>query len=77
MYNIFKQKIILMFSGIQMLSLLVPILVDCLLEGSSLKQANKYCKVLHEQSLQWLTKIGPQYPQVRQFFKVFFVSSDH
>lgn len=48
---------------IQMLSLLVPILVDCLLEGPSLKQANKFCRALHDHSLQWLTKIGPQYPQ--------------
>ncbi|XP_067013409.1 HEAT repeat-containing protein 5B [Anabrus simplex] len=48
---------------IQMLTLLVPILVNCLLEGSALKQANKYCHVLHEQSLCRLMKIGPQYPQ--------------
>ncbi|XP_014249011.1 HEAT repeat-containing protein 5B isoform X1 [Cimex lectularius] len=48
---------------IQMLKMLVPELVDCLLEGPSLKEANKYCKYLHDQSLSWLMKIGPQFPQ--------------
>ena len=47
-----------------MLTLLVPILVNCLLEGPALKEANNLARVLHEQSLQKLMKIGPQYPQV-------------
>ncbi|XP_039288533.1 HEAT repeat-containing protein 5B isoform X2 [Nilaparvata lugens] len=48
---------------IQMLSMLVPIVIDCLLEGPALKEANRFCKSLHEQALQLLMKIGPQYPQ--------------
>ncbi|XP_034252934.1 HEAT repeat-containing protein 5B isoform X2 [Thrips palmi] len=49
--------------GIQMLSLLVPVLINFLLEGPALKDASKPCQTLHERSLQWLMKIGPQYPQ--------------
>ncbi|RZF35276.1 hypothetical protein LSTR_LSTR014265 [Laodelphax striatellus] len=49
--------------GIQMLSMLVPIVIDCLLEGPALKEANRFCRSLHEQALQVLMKIGPQYPQ--------------
>ncbi|XP_054269957.1 HEAT repeat-containing protein 5B-like isoform X2 [Macrosteles quadrilineatus] len=45
---------------IQMLSLLVPILVDYLLESPS---ANKHLWTLHEHCLQMLKQIGPQYPQ--------------
>lgn len=57
-----------------MLKMLVPELVDCLLEGPALKEANKYCKALHEQSLNWLMKIGPQYPQVILIsMKLFFL----
>lgn len=48
-----------------MLTLLVPILVNCLLEGPALKEANNFSRVLHDQCLQKLMKIGPQYPQVR------------
>lgn len=48
---------------IQMLTLLVPILVNCLLEGPALKEANNFNRVLHDQCLQKLMKIGPQYPQ--------------
>ncbi|XP_075228223.1 HEAT repeat-containing protein 5B isoform X2 [Lycorma delicatula] len=48
---------------IQMVSILVPILVSCLLEGPALKEANKYCRCLHDHCLQLLMKIGPQYPQ--------------
>lgn len=51
-------------SGIQMLKLLVPVLVNCLLEGLALKEANKYSKTLHEHCLQSLMVIGPQYPEV-------------
>lgn len=48
-----------------MLTLLVPILISFLLEGSQLRSATKFTLQLHEQSLQWLMKIGPKYPQVR------------
>lgn len=46
-----------------MLKLLVPILVNCLLEGLALKEANKYTRALHEHCLQALKVIGPQYPE--------------
>ncbi|KAK9890049.1 hypothetical protein WA026_008857 [Henosepilachna vigintioctopunctata] len=49
---------------IQMLTLLVPVLISYLLEGQTLKSANKFSVKLHEASLQWLMKIGPKYPQV-------------
>ncbi|XP_021938507.1 HEAT repeat-containing protein 5B isoform X3 [Zootermopsis nevadensis] len=52
-----------LMQGVQMLTLLVPILVNCLLEGPALKEANNFTRILHEQSLQKLMKIGPQYPQ--------------
>jgi len=59
--------------GIQMLTLLVPILVNCLLEGPALKEANNFNRVLHDQCLQKLMKIGPQYPQVwLSILKVFY-----
>lgn len=48
-----------------MLTLLVPILISFLLEGNQLRSATKFTVQLHEQSLQWLMKIGPKYPQVR------------
>ncbi|XP_023717362.1 HEAT repeat-containing protein 5B isoform X2 [Cryptotermes secundus] len=48
---------------IQMLTLLVPILVNCLVENSALKEANNFTRILHDHSLQKLMKIGPQYPQ--------------
>lgn len=47
-----------------MLTLLVPILINYLLEGDELQQATKYQASLHQQSFQWLNKIGPKYPQV-------------
>lgn len=50
--------------GIQMLTLLVPILINYLLEGDELQRATKYQASLHQQSFQWLNKIGPKYPQV-------------
>lgn len=46
-----------------MLTLLVPILINYLLEGQALRSANKYSLTLHDTSLQWLMKIGPKYPQ--------------
>ncbi|KOC63073.1 HEAT repeat-containing protein 5B [Habropoda laboriosa] len=48
---------------IQMLTLLVPILINYLLEGDQLQHASKYQLSLHQQSFQWLNKIGPKYPQ--------------
>ena len=53
------------FTGIQLLTLLVPILIGFLLDSPShsLKSNSKYCGQLHEQSLQWLMRIGPKYPQ--------------
>ncbi|KAG7212607.1 hypothetical protein KM043_012898 [Ampulex compressa] len=48
---------------IQMLTLLVPILINYLLEGDQLVHASKYQLSLHQQSFQWLNKIGPKYPQ--------------
>lgn len=51
-------------TGIQMLTLLVPILISFLLEPNQLRTSSKFCIQLHEQSLSWLMKVGPKYPQV-------------
>lgn len=51
-----------------MLTLLVPILINYLLEGEELQRATKYQTSLHQQSFQWLNKIGPKYPQVNRTF---------
>ncbi|XP_017846517.1 HEAT repeat-containing protein 5B isoform X2 [Drosophila busckii] len=48
---------------IQMLTLLVPVLIGYLADASKLRSLPKYQRQLHEQSLQWLLKIGPKYPQ--------------
>lgn len=48
-----------------MLTLLVPILITYLLDTSSLKTAKRQAVQLHENSLNWLKKIGPKYPEVR------------
>ncbi|XP_050313880.1 HEAT repeat-containing protein 5B isoform X2 [Anthonomus grandis grandis] len=48
---------------IQMLSLLVPTLVNYLLQNPYDKSLNKYSVSLHEVSLEKLMKIGPTYPQ--------------
>ncbi|XP_031626262.1 HEAT repeat-containing protein 5B isoform X2 [Contarinia nasturtii] len=48
---------------IQLLTLLVPILIEYLLEPHLLKTSSKYPCQLHDQSLQWLMRIGPKYPQ--------------
>lgn len=45
-----------------MLTLLVPILISFLLDSTTIKTSNKQTAQLHEQSLQWLMKIGPKYP---------------
>jgi hypothetical protein len=58
-----------------MLQLLVPILISFLLEPVSFRTSSKYRIQLHEQSLQWLMKIGPKYPQVwltENIFWMFF-----
>lgn len=47
-----------------MLTLLVPILISFLLEENQQRTSSKFCMQLHEQSLQWLMKVGPKYPQV-------------
>ncbi|XP_066585201.1 HEAT repeat-containing protein 5B isoform X2 [Prorops nasuta] len=52
-----------LLQGIQMLTLLVPILINYLLESDQLQNATKYQLNLHQQSFQWLNKIGPKYPQ--------------
>ncbi|XP_037035883.1 HEAT repeat-containing protein 5B isoform X5 [Bradysia coprophila] len=52
-----------LMQGIQMLTLLVPILINYLLEAHQLKSAPKFRTQLHDQSLKWLMKIGPKYPQ--------------
>ncbi|XP_011297784.1 HEAT repeat-containing protein 5B isoform X2 [Fopius arisanus] len=48
---------------IQMLTLLVPILINYLLDENKLQRGSKYQVTLHQQSFQWLSKIGPKYPQ--------------
>ncbi|XP_058806084.1 HEAT repeat-containing protein 5B isoform X2 [Phymastichus coffea] len=48
---------------IQMLTLLVPILINYLLEGETLQHGTKYQISLHQHSFQRLNKIGPKYPQ--------------
>ncbi|XP_046742187.1 HEAT repeat-containing protein 5B isoform X2 [Diprion similis] len=52
-----------LMQGIQMLTLLVPILINYLLEGDALHHGSKFQITLHQQSFQWLNKIGPKYPQ--------------
>lgn len=42
---------------------MVPILIGYLLEPLAMKTSSKYACQLHEQSLQWLMRIGPKYPQ--------------
>lgn len=46
-----------------MLTLLVPILINYLIEGEAVATATKLNLALHDASLQWLRKIGPKYPQ--------------
>lgn len=48
---------------IQMLWLVVPIVISYLLGAAELSKATAQSKQLHEFALQWLTKIGPKYPQ--------------
>ena len=44
------------------MSVLVPMLVSYLLDGEVLKSADRTSIKLHENALQSLMKIGPQYP---------------
>ncbi|XP_053690583.1 HEAT repeat-containing protein 5B isoform X2 [Sabethes cyaneus] len=46
----------------QMLTILLPILINYLLEPDQLRNKAKQCVQLHEQAIQWLMKIGPKYP---------------
>ena len=55
-------------AGVKVLSMLVPALVGYLLDNTT-QQIAKHQRLLHDHSLQWLTKIGPQYPQVSLFAK--------
>ncbi|XP_037925116.1 HEAT repeat-containing protein 5B isoform X5 [Hermetia illucens] len=48
---------------IQMLTLLIPVLINFLIDAAKLRQVSKQTRQLHEQSLQWLMRIGPKYPQ--------------
>ncbi|KAK0176436.1 hypothetical protein PV328_000569 [Microctonus aethiopoides] len=48
---------------IHMLTLLVPILINYLLEEDKLQRGTRWQINLHQQSFQWLNKIGPKYPQ--------------
>lgn len=64
MYN--KLHLFIFIVGIQMLTLLVPILINYLLEEEQLQQGTKYQISLHQHSFQWLNKIGPKYPKVQQ-----------
>ncbi|KAJ8308625.1 hypothetical protein KUTeg_013499 [Tegillarca granosa] len=59
---------------ISVLSLLIPILVSFLLEEKSFRMASKASRSLHEDSLQRLMKIGPQYPE--QFRVIMASQSD-
>lgn len=52
------------FSGTQMLSILVPILIKFLADRTESSYVNKHLRSLHDQSIQILMKIGPLYPQV-------------
>lgn len=57
----------LILSGIQMLSLLVPALINILMDVELMKydtNISKFRYKLHEFSLQCLLKIGPIYPRV-------------
>ncbi|XP_055609550.1 HEAT repeat-containing protein 5B isoform X4 [Uranotaenia lowii] len=57
-----------LMQGIQMLTLLIPILINYLLEPEQHRSKSKQCYQLHEHSLQGLMRIGPKYPHE---FKIF------
>ena len=53
-----------------MLTLIVPILINFLLESDELQKSSKYQVSLHQQSFQWLNIVGPKYPQVKKRLKL-------
>ncbi|XP_046389044.1 HEAT repeat-containing protein 5B [Ischnura elegans] len=55
----------------QLFGLLIPSLITCLLEGVAFKEANHCRRLLHEQCLKHLMRIGPQYPQEFKSFMSF------
>lgn len=67
--NIFFFSIFLPLEGIQMLTLLVPILITYLQDPAALKIAKKQTIQLHDNSLEWLKRIGPKYPEVRFIYR--------
>lgn len=50
-------------NSLLVLQLLVPILINCLLDPMQMKTSNPLTKTLHAHALQTLTRIGTQYPQ--------------
>lgn len=56
-----------------LLQLLVPILINCLLDPIQMKASNVLYKTLHTHGLQTLTRIGTQYPQVNHIFLILFL----
>lgn len=58
-----KNRFLCVCTGIQLLTLLVPILISYLIDSHQMKNSTKYSRQLHDQSLQWLMRIGPKYPQ--------------
>lgn len=59
----------LLLLALLVLQLLVPILINCLLDPMQMKTSNPLTKTLHAHALQTLTRIGTQYPQVMENFK--------
>ena len=51
-----------MFAGINLISIFVPMMVSYLLEADKLASAPKVTRLLHDNALQRLVKIGPQHP---------------
>lgn len=45
-----------------MLGLLVPILINLLVDGNILSCSSKYVRMLHDYALNHLVKTGPKYP---------------
>ena len=49
--------------GFHMMAILIPCLVQLLLDGSQRTNPSKFASQLHDHCLQRLTKIGPLYPE--------------
>ncbi|CAB1335434.1 unnamed protein product, partial [Coregonus sp. 'balchen'] len=60
--------------GPQLVAILLPILISCLLDENALASAPMPARALHESSLQDLMRIGPQHSSV---FKALTASSPH